>query len=186
MPQIKCLADYSEGPEHFVAERVYHFEEERAARLMRGSPDSWELVEGEVEIGGPDERVNYAERDREATGAADARAAARADQDREDAARLEQERRANADNERSEAEETEAARLAEERAAQPPASTLAVPPDAPPDEDEGEDDVDLLEEMTVPQLKEHAAGLGIDLGDARTRQAIRDAITSAGDDTEDD
>ena len=169
MPQIKCLAAYSEATESFVADRVYHFEEEKAAWLMRGSPSSWEVVEGEVRIGGPDEWVNYAERDREAVGAADARAAAKHEQAVVDAAAREAELRAFQDRERETDELAEAA----ERAANAPE----------PAEEEGED-VDPLDDMTVPQLREHAQGLGVDLGGARNRDGIIAAIR--GDDDEED
>ncbi len=173
MPQLKCLASYSEATESFVADRVYHFEEAVAARLMRGAPSSWEVVEGEVEIGGPDERVNYAERDREAVGAADARAAAKHEQNVADAQAHEQALRARADGERAAEDEAEAARLAE-------AHTANREPE-PPDEEEGED-VDPLDDMTNAQLREHAEGLNIALGSARTKPEIIAAIR--GDDDE--
>ncbi len=175
MPQLKCLAAYSESDESFVADRVYHFEEVVAARLMRGAPSSWEVVEGEVEVGGPDAYVNYAERDREAVGAADARAAARHEQAVADAQAREERLRQAAEQEREAAGEAEAARLDAERAANAP--------EPEPAEEEGED-VDPLDDMTNAQLKEHAAGLGISLGSARTKSEIIAAIR--GDDDEED
>ena len=165
MPQLKCLAAYSESDDSFVADRVYHFEEERAARLMRGAPSSWEVVEGEVEVGGPDQRVNYAERDREVVGVADARAAARHEQEVADAQAREDRLRQQEPEESEEPEEVDETGQSE------------------PDEEEGED-VDPLDDMTNAQLREHAEGLNISLGSARTKSEIIAAIR--GDDDEED
>ena len=65
MPTLRCLESYAEGPESYSVGQLHTLDEERAARLMRGSPGSWEVAEGEVAIGGPDEPVNYDERRRE-------------------------------------------------------------------------------------------------------------------------
>ncbi len=60
MPQLKCLAACGPAEEPFEAGRVYPMDEEKAALVMRGSPDSWEVVEGDVRLGGPDDYVDYA------------------------------------------------------------------------------------------------------------------------------
>lgn len=61
MPQLRCLAPCGPAGAQYEAGRVYHFDEEAAARVMRGSPGSWELVEGVVRMGGPDEYVDYSD-----------------------------------------------------------------------------------------------------------------------------
>ena len=187
MPQLKCLESYAEVDETFERGRVYELEESAAALLMRGAPDAWKVVEGEVRVGGPDEHVNYAERDREARGLADARAANRVEQEAAEA-----EKRATRDREEAlraeEAEEFDRIQRTDqfqiEAREQAPAE-----PRSEVDEDESDDEddeMDPLANMTVPQLRDHAHGLGIDLGGRRTRADLVAAIEAGADDAEDD
>lgn len=58
-PTVRCIESYREGEAVFLAGKSYDFREEEAARLMRGAPSAWEVVEGTVRVGGPDEYVDY-------------------------------------------------------------------------------------------------------------------------------
>ena len=182
MPKLKCLESYAEVEESFERGRTYDLEESAAALLMRGAPDAWEVVEGEVRVGGPDERVNYAERDREARGLADAREAARVDEEAAEVVK-----RATRDREeaqrREEAEE-EAAHAAEETE---PATEPQSEFDGGVDESEEDDEMDPLAGMTLEHLREHARGLGINVRGMRTRRQVIASIEAGPpDDTEDD
>ena len=141
MPELKCLAVCGPLDDQFEAGRVYPFDEEVAARHMRSSPGSWEVVEGTVRVGGPDEYIDY----------------------------------------------SESAVAVEEPTPEPPVaeSSPVAGGSQDPEEDE-DDDVNLLDAMTLSQLRVHAQGLGIDLGSLRSKSDIVAAIERGDDDSEGD
>lgn len=57
--QLRVIAAYAEGDTYFKAGDTLHTDEENAARIMRGAPDCWEVLEGTVRVGGPSLLVNY-------------------------------------------------------------------------------------------------------------------------------
>ncbi len=61
MPKLKCINSGSFGDDVFEVGRIYEMDEEGAALLMRRSPSTFEVVEGVVRVGGPDQYIDYSE-----------------------------------------------------------------------------------------------------------------------------
>lgn len=183
MAELKCVALSGPIPgddddRHFEIGKIYHFDEEACAAIMRGSPGAFRIEAGLVRVGGPDEPVNYADpitEDAGALGKGDSNGdtpEVPVEVDDEAEAIKAAEKALVAANARADAEQEEIERQGRERAEADAARIAAAPP-AP------ESEVDL-DGMSLGDLKAFIAERGLGVKTSRmTRDNLRDAVREA-------
>jgi hypothetical protein len=170
---------------HFEIGKSYHFIEESCALVMRGSPGAFEIADGLVRVGSPDQVVNYGEPISEADGAlgkGDSNGPTPpppVEVDDEAEAEAARQKQIADDNARADAEQVEIDRQMEEKARSSNAARAA-------EADAVEELADVSDElagMTVVQLKSFAKKRGIKVRiSGVSRDKLRASIEKAIDD----
>ena len=187
-PILTCVSPFEAGNVSYKVGETIHADEADAARLLRRSPTSFEVTEGEVRIGGPSEVVDYGtvevaekpvrgqqpldpDHPERLPGSPAAQAAEQAQTDAEQA---------------QAAADAEAAQQAAADQVEAEARTAAEGTAAAQDAASEGDGVDL-EAMNLTQLRAFAKERGLKVRTAGVKIAdVREAIGAALDDAEDD